>query len=489
MLVISVKTRYFLCVFLITTIGRTVEDKLPNIVFMLVDDLGWFDVSYHGAKINTDNIDSLSKEGIILDNYYVQPICTPTRSALMSGRYPIHTGLQHGIIYPPSPSGLPLHFKILPEKLKEVGYATHMVGKWHLGFYKWDYTPTFRGFDSFLGFYCGAEHFYTHQILGYLDFRDGRRILKEENGTYATDVYTKRTQEIIRSHDHSKPLFLYLPFQNVHDPLEAPSEYIEKYSFITDKTRQIHAAKIDYTDKAIGNITRTLKETGLWENTLLIFSTDNGGIHLYGGYNWPLRGEKTTLWEGGVRGVAFVSGGLVPRKGVVCKELLHVTDWYPTLTHLAGCSDKNDAIDGVDVWKTIAYDQPSPRTEILHNIDLPNNATSAPGYEGIAVRMGDMKLMLNVPNSTWYIPPEMKDDTTCCKTDGTTTVITEALYNITADPTERTDLSSKYPDLVHKMKDRVQYYMKGLVPPIMKPNDPTAYETAKKNGAWSPWEE
>ncbi|KAK3740554.1 hypothetical protein QZH41_014955, partial [Actinostola sp. cb2023] len=276
-----------------------------------------------------------------------------------------------------------------------------------------------------------------------------------------------RANEIIKAQNPDKPMFLYLPFQNVHSPLEAPKEYIDKYSFISDKKRRIHAAKVDYVDKAIGNITKALKGTGLWDDTILIFSTDNGGIHLYGGYNWPLRGEKTTLWEGGVRGVAFVSGGRVPQKGVVRKELLHVTDWYPTLIHLAGGSVyKENPIDGFDVWKTIANGDPSPRTEILHNIDIkPSDGSGTTVYEGIALRMRDMKLMLKFES-----------------------IIDVALYNISADPTEHVDLSRQLPDTVQLMKSRVQDYMKTLVPPLNKPYDPKAYETAKKNGAWSPWQ-
>ncbi|EDO32709.1 predicted protein [Nematostella vectensis] len=463
----------------------------PHIVFILVDDLGWFDLGYHGSVIRTPNINQLAGDGIILDNYYVQPLCTPTRSALMTGKYPIHLGTQHGVILPGQPMGLPLDSSTLPEQLKQQGYATHIVGKWHLGFYKEDFVPTKRGFDSFYGYYCGAEDHFTHNVLGFLDFRDNDLIVKDQKGTYGTRAFTKRAVDTIHRHNSSSPLFLYLPFQNVHGPVQAPPEYIDKYSFIKDKTRRTHAAMVDIMDEAIGNVTSALKSAGLWENTLLVFSTDNGGIHTAGGYNYPLRGEKNTLWEGGVRGAGFVSGPMAPRHGMIYNGLMHVTDWYPTLVHLAGGS-MQDSLDGVDLWDALKQDTASPRKEILHNIDLKIDVPTAFVFEGVALRSRDMKLLLKVPNATWLVPPELREPgITANEGLGSAKmqeVIEVALYNITADPTERHDLSGKFPDIVNEMKKRVDFYRGGLVPPIIKKNDPKAVLTAIKNGAWSPWE-
>ncbi|KAM7437872.1 hypothetical protein ABFA07_012579 [Porites harrisoni] len=146
----------------------------------------------------------------------------------MTGRYPIHTGLQHDVIHPDNPFGLPLEYSILPQELKKVGYATHLVGKWHLGFYKWPYVPTRRGFDSSFGFWDGSEDHYTHSVLGFLDFRDGKQPARNWTGTYATYAYMKRMETIVKSHDPAQPLFLYMAFQNVHDPVQAPQQYIDK---------------------------------------------------------------------------------------------------------------------------------------------------------------------------------------------------------------------------------------------------------------------
>ncbi|PFX34712.1 Arylsulfatase B [Stylophora pistillata] len=342
---------------------------------MLADDLGWLDVGFHGSKINTPTIDSLAKEGVILDNYYVQPLCTPARGALMTGRYPIHTGLQHDVIHPTNPFGLPLDFQTLPERLKKAGYATHLVGKWHLGFYKWPYVPTNRGFDSAFGYLDGAEDHYDHKVSNVVDFRNGTEPVLDLNGKYATFEFVKRIEEILDQHDPKQPLFLYMAFQNVHNPIQAPDQ--------------------------------------LWENTCTVFSTDNGGEPVFGGYNWPLRGTKHTLWEGGVRGAAFVHGKMLEKTGVKCEELLHISDFFPTLINLAdGSFDAKHPIpiDGFDVWNTLSRGEASPRTEILLNINSPPPGTSSSRVNrpGMALRKGSMKLLMNVKNITWFKPPELR---------------------------------------------------------------------------------
>ncbi|CAH3114504.1 unnamed protein product [Porites lobata] len=481
------------------------SSKLPNILLMLADDLGWYDVGFHNPKIQTPHIDKLAKDGVILDNYYVQPVCTPTRGALMTGRYPIHTGLQHDVIHPEDPYGLPLDFDLLPQKLKEVGYSTHLVGKWHLGFYKWPYVPTKRGFDTAYGFWDGAEDHFDHSRDGVVDFRDNLEPVFHLNGTYATNAYVDRVEKILHAHDSSQPLFMYMAFQNVHAPIQAPEKYIKKYDFITNKMRRVHAAMADILDEAVGNITDAFRKAGLWNNTLLIFSTDNGGLPYYGGYNWPLRGEKMTLWEGGLRGIGFVHGNRLARKGVTCKELLHVTDWYPTILGLAGVSENQESpipLDGFDVWETISLGKPSPRTEILLNIDEPGEVPPGPGilggYTGVALRMGEMKLLMQVPNVTWFKPPEIggKPDKELPldallelpHVDAVDKVVV-ALYNISADPEERNELSAKLPDVVAKMQMRVDDYRKSSVRPLYQKNDPDALKTARKNGIWGPWRE
>ncbi|XP_067057174.1 arylsulfatase B-like isoform X1 [Acropora muricata] len=503
-----------LCLLVLISAHVQVESKRsqPHILFMLADDLGWIDVGLHGSKIHTPNIDSLAKDGVILDNFYAQPVCTPARGALMTGRYPIHTGLQHAVIHPSDPFGLPLDFQTLPGQLRDVGYATHLVGKWHLGFYKWPYIPPKRGFDTAYGFWNGDEDHFNHKRDGVVDFRNGTDPVTNLDGKYATYEYVKRIQEIVRYHNPEQPLFLYMAFQNVHNPIQAPEEYVKKYDFIDQRMRRVHAGMVDILDEAVGNISKAFKDKGLWEDTLTIFCTDNGGEPVFGGYNWPLRGTKHTLWEGGVRSTGFVHGKMLKRKGAKCDGLLHISDFFPTLINLAGGKfDPRNPIpvDGFDVWKTISQGDPSPRTEILLNIDNVDPNATLPGiYQGMGLRMGSMKLLMNVPNTTWFKPPELGGDfpeellsngLIAEETDEdvlkalmdnyllTAGTLEVALYNITADPEERNDLSQVLPDVVKKMKERMDYYINSSVPPLFKGTDPNALKIARKNGIWGPW--
>ena len=381
----------FVCTMLcVCFVDSLVESKAPNIVVIVADDLGWNDVGYHGSAIKTPNTDSLAASGVKLQNYYVQPICTPSRSQLLSGRYQIHTGLQHSVIRHTTPSCLPTDIPTLADKLKEMGYITHIVGKWHLGFYKKECTPTYRGFDTFFGLLSGSGTYFTHTAFGAYDFHDiryGEELNSDKyKGQYSTHLFTRRAQELAIQHvkmKENKPLFTYLAYQAVHAPLQVPQAYIEQHKseHYVDDHRMRFAAMVSAMDEGIGNLIRTYKEHGLWDNTLLLFTTDNGGKTAFGGNNWPWRGEKHTLWEGGVHGVGFVSGGLVEDKaGTENTQLMHISDWFPTLVHLAGRHTEGLNLDGFDVWDTIKGKvDSSPRKELLHNID-PKETISKPPF-------------------------------------------------------------------------------------------------------------
>ncbi|XP_067685669.1 arylsulfatase B-like isoform X2 [Haliotis asinina] len=209
-----------------------------HIVFIVADDLGWNDVGLHNPDMITPNIDRLAREGVILNQSYVQPLCSPSRSAFMSGYYPFKTGLQHLVILNNQHVCLPLNITILPQKLKELGYATHIVGKWHIGFCSWNCTPTYRGFDSFFGYYNAQEDYYTHTTAGFLDYRNNTSPERTENGTYSTLRFTDVAIDIIQRHDKNQPLFLYLPFQAVHAPIEVPPQYEALYPNVKTEDRR-----------------------------------------------------------------------------------------------------------------------------------------------------------------------------------------------------------------------------------------------------------
>ncbi|KAM3603671.1 uncharacterized protein V6R79_000410 [Siganus canaliculatus] len=352
------------------------KKKQPHILFILTDDQGFNDIGYHNPTLKTPTLDKLAAEGVKLENYYVQPICTPSRSQLITGRYQIHTGLQHSIIRPSQPSCLPSHMDTLPERLREAGYSTHMVGKWHLGFYRKACLPTRKGFDSFFGSLTGSVDYYSYGscdgpgLCGY-DLHDDEGVAWGQEGKYSTTLFTQRARKILESHDPTdKPLFLLLSLQAVHTPLQPPKSYIYPYRDMANVARRKFAAMVSTVDEAVRNVTYALRKYGYYRNSVIIYSTDNGAQPFTGGSNWPLRGRKGTYWEGGVRGVAFVHSPLLKRRRRVSKALLHITDWFPTLVGLAGGNiSQSQGLDGFDVWSTISEDKDSPRQEILHNID------------------------------------------------------------------------------------------------------------------------
>ncbi|XP_073245668.1 arylsulfatase B-like [Porites lutea] len=492
--------------------AASAADQPPNIIFILADDLGWDDVSFHGSpQIPTPNLDGLANNGIILNNYYVQHICTPTRSAIMTGRYPIHTGMQHSVILAAQPYGLGLDETLLPQHLQKLGYATHAVGKWHLGFFQTDYTPTKRGFDSFFGYYCGKEDYWDHsnrEVDGWgLDLRNGTEPVWTEWGQYSTELFTEKAVDIIQTHDPSKPLFLYLPFQAVHSanyiqPLQAPPDDIKKFSHIEDENRRIFAAMVSQLDQGVGKVVDALKSTGLYNNSVIVFSTDNGGpaagFDMNSACNYPLRGVKATLWEGGVRGVGFLHSPLFTYGPRTAMELMHVTDWLPTLYYAAGgnISDLQN-IDGVNMWDALTQATESPRQVILHNID--------PFSGAAAIRYRNWKLLVNISTawSGWYAPPGLgisnqtsraatlkNAAVSCGKPPSPPVECTEqagpCLFDVEDDPCEYVNQAKNNPDLVNQMLQQLEKFKQTMVPPRNKPFDPKA-NPDNFGGVWSPW--
>ncbi|XP_076633117.1 arylsulfatase I [Colletes latitarsis] len=385
---------------------RPENNQKPHIIVILADDMGWNDVSFHGSdQIPTPNIDALAYNGIILNNHYVPALCTPSRAALMTGKNPIHLGMQHSVIFPAEPRGLPLNEKLLPQHLKEVGYKTHAVGKWHLGFFRKEYTPTFRGFDSHFGYWNGLQDYYTHftqepdpqfSTFRGFDMRRNLTVAWETSGKYSTDLFTKEAVRLINEHDTNQPMFLYLahlaPHKgNQNQLLRAPDEDIARFAYILDPERRIQAAVVSKLDQSVGEVMDALRSRGMLKNSIVLFMSDNGapteGLLSNQGSNYPLRGMKDSPWEGGIRGVAAIWSPLIKKTKRVSNQMMFVSDWLPTLLSAAGVDTRHlGNIDGFDLWSALVSDKISSRSEILINIDDLDNYA--------AIRRGDFKYVI-----------------------------------------------------------------------------------------------
>ena len=325
----------------------------PNIVLLFGDDLGPADLGcYGGNEIPTPNIDAMARSGIRMTDSYVScPYCAPTRAGLMTGRYQTHFGFE----FNPGPAaqaqenfGLPLTETTVAQRLKDLGYRTGMFGKWHLG-YKPELHPTKRGFDEFFGFLGGAHSYLDAQADSANPIYDGTTPVEKLEG-YATDVYGQRAAQFIEK-NKDRPFFVYVPFNAVHAPMEAPAKYEERFSKITDPRRRKFAAMLTALDENVGLILRTLEKNKLTEKTLVVFLTDNGGpTAVNTSRNEPLRGFKAQMWEGGIR-IPWVMQwpGQIP-KGKVYSNPVIALDLLPTFVAAAGGKvDASWKVDGVDL--------------------------------------------------------------------------------------------------------------------------------------------
>jgi arylsulfatase A-like enzyme len=394
----------------------------PNILFIIADDLGWSDVGWHGGFGKTPVMDKLVRDGLELDQHYVQPVCTPTRTALMSGRYPGRFG-PHALA-PSNLRAMPFGTVTLASALKGRGYATFQTGKWHLGAEP-EWGPNAFGFEHSYGTLTGAADPWTHKYRKgpYEDtwHRDGKRFQEKGNATELVAAEAVRRIEEKRG-----PWFIYVAFHAVHTPVDAPEEFKRLYDgvkFHDDPAKQDSrlrmAAMISQMDAKIGELVAALEKTGQRENTLIVFTSDNGGIEsLKNAYvgevghsplnseNDPLRGQKGTLFEGGTRVCAFANwpGKLAPRKHTAP---MHVADWFPTLASLIGYKPETDLKwDGIDQWAALTGAAPAaaPRTIYIAK------------QGGQSLRHGDWKLIQQGKSAPM-------------------------LFNIAADPYEKNDMA------------------------------------------------
>ena len=374
----------------------------PNFVLFVADDAGWHDVGYHGSEIKTPNIDKLANSGVELNQFYVYPTCSPSRAALLTGKYASRFGIGEPIAMK-SEQVLPTNVKTLPEALKQVGYQTALTGKWHLGL-SLESGPGHYGFDYTYGYLHGQIDQYTHRYKnGDRTWYRGNEFIDEKG--HATDLITNEViNYITKVREKSSPFFIYVAYSVPHYPLQEEDKWIEPYKNINDAdSRKLFDASMAHMDFSIGRIIQTLEDEKLLENTIAIFISDNGGqeswypekeskIKLYDGKfgpypklgdNLPLKGYKAELYEGGIRvpAIIFWKNHLKHNK---VEQLIKVTDLFPTLTSLVDSSlTQSLDLDGENMWDFISIEeQKNEEREIYYRIP-----------DQFALRKGDWKLI------------------------------------------------------------------------------------------------
>lgn len=333
----------------VTPVQVTTEASRPNVLFILVDDMGYNDVSYNGSEISTPTIDRFASEGIQLDRNYVYPICSPTRAALLSGQNP----LRYGVDAPMSDlKTMPTDIKLMPEYFKDLGYQTLMIGKWHLGLANTDYWPSARGFDYHYGFLAGWTDFYSHIYAGGVDWQRNGETVREEGHT--TDLMTDDAIRLINEQDEEAPFFMYLSYNAPHSPLQHPPAETGLVNEEGANDRSVYSEMMIHLDQGIAKVVEALESKGILDNTIVVFSSDNGGSTRLGANNDPFRGQKGSTLEGGIRVPATVwAPGLIDG-GKVMDQPIVMTDWLPTLLEAVGGDPSVvDNLDGQSMWSAL----------------------------------------------------------------------------------------------------------------------------------------
>ncbi|MBX6312298.1 MAG: sulfatase [Isosphaeraceae bacterium] len=427
------------------------EPPRPNIVILLADDLGYADVGFHGSRdIPTPHLDALAKDGVRCTNGYVSgPYCSPTRAGLLTGRYQQRFGHE----FNPGgggAAGLPLTETTLADRLKAAGYATGLIGKWHLGSAP-QFHPQRRGFDEFFGFLAGAHPYFPGQ--GPPILRGTEEVRETE---YLTDALAREAVAFIDRHQR-EPFFLYLAFNAVHTPMHADEARLQRFASIEDKMRRTYAAMLTAMDEAIGQVLAKLRSAGLEEKTLIVFFSDNGGptmpgTTINGSRNDPLRGSKRTTLEGGIR-VPFVVRwkGTLPA-GTEYEQPVIQLDILPTALAAAGIDvDPRWKLDGVNLLPYFKGQNTTPPHEALY-WRLGNQ---------MAIRRGDWKLV--------------RYDTTVDRAGAEPSrkarpgVTPPRLYNLAQDIGESNDLSAQFPDKLKELQGAWQEWNAQLAQPLWGP--------------------
>lgn len=424
----------------------------PNILIIVSDDQGWGDVGFNGGTdIPTPHLDGLAAQGVSFDaGYASHPYCSPSRAGLLSGRYQQHFGHECNIPYKTAGSedGLPLDELLLSELLQKKGYQTCAVGKWHLGDEQ-KFWPPNRGFDDWYGFYGGGFNYWgdlgnKKEIQGVL--RDGIPV-GQDSLTYLTDDFSREAVRYIDNYAQSEdPFFMYLAYNAPHAPIQATEEYIDQVAHIEDGERAAYAAMVVGMDQGIGRVIQKLKDTGEYENTLIIFYSDNGA-HIHGASSAPFRGHKGMLFEGGIRVPFLISWPKVLQGGKRFAQPISALDVFPTVLAAADIrTPKSKSLDGVDLLPYLGgQEKEAPHDALFWRYS---------GGAGYALRQGDYKLVMSA----------YKNET--------------LLFDLSTDPYEQKDLSTRQPDKVKELMALYETWDQQNVAP--KWDDPHAANVSKE---------
>jgi len=406
----------------------------PNIVVILCDDLGFGDLGCYGSRIHTPNLDRMASEGVRFTNFCsADPVCSPSRAALLTGRYPTRVGVQR-VLNPRDPKGLNLDETTLANALKGAGYGTMCVGKWHLGRPE-PYLPTNRGFDGYFGIP------YSNDMNPRVLMRNTAVIEEPAQLETLTARYTDEARRFIEA-SKGGPFFLYMPHTFPHIPLAASERFRGK------SAEGLYGDVVEEIDWSVGEVLATLKRNGLENNTLVLFSSDNGPW--YQGSPGKLRGRKATTYEGGVREPFLARWtGMIPA-GRTCEALASMMDLFPTVAHQCGVPLPSKPLDGIDIWPLIHGDRASIEREPLLYFD---------NWDLQCARWMNWKLHIARHNTAAYAPapPGGRHSFLLPKPE---------LYNLANDPDESYDVAAENPQIIAHIQEKIAAMLAGFPEPV-----------------------
>ena len=424
-----------LVVLLFGTISLLAQSKQPDIIIFLADDLGFADVGFNGSDIQTPNIDRIAKEGVVLDQFYACPVCSPSRAGLLTGRYPIRFGMQRSVIPPSREFGLPPEEETIAEMLAKAGYKHRAaVGKWHLGHREQKWLPLNQGFTYSVGCYNGAIDYFSLERDGELDWhKNGQPYLQKG---YATDLIGDAAVDFVKAIPTDEAYFLYVPFTAPHSPFQAKAKDIAKYPNRKGK-RQIYAAMVDCMDQNVGKILSAVEERGNIDNTFILFSSDNGGVRSVAD-NGNLRDWKFSPYQGGIRVVAAAkwTNGRVAGGNKITERLGYI-DLLPTLAEIADYDVEPKLLDGKSMLAALRGNKTEDRSWFTY-IDQ-----SGEKIEHLALNRDEWKLVVrrNAPGN------DVEENNI-------------QLYNIRNDAEEKNDVSASNPQIVKMLLSEMNTFYK-----------------------------